>query len=185
MENFTTKVGKSQTKPQPSNNTKLKIINFSRQVTWKRLDLAVKSCQRTKDKLTLIGDGPEHKNLVKLADKFNTVTFRPVMPQDQLTKYLANSDAFIFPSVEPFGIAPVEALAAGCPVIALNAGGAKDYIKDGKNGVLFDEQTVDSLAAAIERFKTLKFNRVKVAESAEPFSRDEFNRKIRELIDAD
>ncbi|MBQ6394206.1 glycosyltransferase [Candidatus Saccharibacteria bacterium] len=185
VENFTTKVGKSQTKPQPSNNTKLKIINFSRQVTWKRLDLAVKSCQRTKDKLTLIGDGPEHKNLVKLADKFNTVTFRPVMPQDQLTKYLANSDAFIFPSLEPFGIAPVEALAAGCPVIALNAGGAKDYIKDGKNGVLFDEQTVDSLAAAIERFKTLKFNRVKVAESAEPFSRDEFNRKIRELIDAD
>ena len=106
------------------------------------------------------------------------------MLQDQLAKYLSNSNAFIFPSVEPFGIAPVEALAAGCPVIALNAGGAKDYIKDGENGILFDEQTVDSLAAAIERFRTLQFDRQKISKSANRFSRDEFNRKIRELVNA-
>ncbi len=182
VENYTTKVGKSQTKSKTSNNTKLKFINFSRQVTWKHLDLAVKACQMTGDNLTLIGGGPEHKKLVELSG--SSVTFRPFMQQDQLAKYLASSDAFIFPSVEPFGIAPVEALAAGCPVIALGAGGAKDYIKDGENGVLFDGQTAESLAAAIKRFKKLKFDKMKVAKSAEPFSRDEFNRKIRETIDA-
>ncbi len=184
VENSAIKNSKSQTKLAQNHNTKLKFINFSRQVTWKRLDLIVKACQSTKDTLTLIGGGPEHKNLVKLANGFDSVTFRPFMLQDQLAKYLSNSNAFIFPSVEPFGIAPVEALAAGCPVIALNAGGAKDYIKDGENGILFDEQTVDSLAAAIERFRTLQFDRQKISKSANRFSRDEFNRKIRELVNA-
>ena len=167
-----------------NHDTNLHFVNFSRQVTWKRLDLAVKSCKKTDTSLTLIGDGPEHKKLVELS-KNSLVDFQPFMPQDKLIEYLLLSDAFIFPSIEPFGIAPVEALAAGCPVIALNAGGAKDYIKDGENGVLFDEQTVSSLAAAIEKFKTLKFDRLKVAKTAEPFSKDEFNRKIQEFIDAD
>ena len=74
---------------------------------------------------------------------------------DILKEYLKNAKAFIFPSEEPFGIAPVEALAAGCPVIAFSKGGAKDYILDEKNGVFFDHQSVNSLAAAIKKFNHL------------------------------
>ena len=131
-------------------------INFSRQVSWKRLDLVILACIKEKQPLVLIGDGPEHQNLARLAATHpDLITLLSTMPQSELKKYLTNAKAFIFPSEEPFGIAPVEALAAGCPVIAFSKGGAKDYILDGKNGVFFDYQSVNSLAAAIKKFNLL------------------------------
>ena len=111
-------------------------ITTSRQVNWKRLDLCVKACLKTGDSLTIIGDGPEHKNLVKLANGASNIHFFPTMSQAQLGQYLASSDAFLFPSLEPFGLAPIEAMAVGTPVIAYQAGGALDYIKPGQNGLL-------------------------------------------------
>ena len=127
-------------------------INFSRQVGWKRLDLAILACLKENQPLILIGDGPEHKNLERLASRNpKLITLHSVMPQSELKEYLKNAKAFIFPSEEPFGIAPVEALAAGCPVIAYNQGGAKDYILDEKNGLFFEQQSVDSLAKSIKK----------------------------------
>ena len=131
-------------------------INFSRQVGWKRLDLAILACLKENQPLILIGDGPEHKNLERLASRNpKLITLHSVMPQSELKEYLKNAKAFIFPSEEPFGIAPVEALAAGCPVIAFNQGGAKDYILDGKNGLFFEQQSVDSLAKSIKKFNQI------------------------------
>ena len=83
------------------------------------------------------------------------ITLHSTLPQSELKEYLKNAKAFIFPSEEPFGIAPVEALAAGCPVIAFNKGGAKDYIEDGKNVLFFESQTIDSLVSAIKKFNQL------------------------------
>ena len=131
-------------------------INFSRQVGWKRLDLAILACLKENQPLILIGDGPEHKNLERLASRNpKLITLHSVMPQSELKEYLKNAKAFIFPSEEPFGIAPVESLAAGCPVIAYNQGGAKDYILDGKNGLFFEQQSVDSLAKSIKKFNQI------------------------------
>ena len=131
-------------------------INFSRQVGWKRLDLAILACLKENQPLILIGDGPEHKNLERLASRNpKLITLHSVMPQSELKEYLKNAKAFIFPSEEPFGIAPVEALAAGCPVIGFNQGGAKDYILDGKNGLFFEQQSVDSLAKSIKEFNQI------------------------------
>ena len=131
-------------------------INFSRQVGWKRLDLAILACLKENQPLILIGDGPEHKNLERLASRNpKLITLHSVMPQSELKEYLKNAKAFIFPSEEPFGIAPVEALAAGCPVIGFNQGGAKDYILDGKNGLSFEQQSVDSLAKSIKKFNQI------------------------------
>ena len=131
-------------------------INFSRQVGWKRLDLAIHACIESKQPLVLIGDGPEHQKLLQLSKAHpELITLHSTLPQSELKEYLKNAKAFIFPSEEPFGIAPVEALAAGCPVIAFNRGGAKDYIKDGKNGLFFEPQTVNSLVSAIEKFNQL------------------------------
>ncbi|MFC2702652.1 MAG: glycosyltransferase [Candidatus Nanosyncoccus sp.] len=133
-------------------------INFSRQVSWKRLDLAILACIKEKQPLVLIGDGPEHQNLARLAATHpDLITLLSTMPQSELKEYLKNAKAFIFPSEEPFGIAPVEALAAGCPVIAFSKGGAKDYILDKKNGVFFDHQSVNSLVAAIKKFNYLYY----------------------------
>ena len=141
---------------RPSGSSVKGLSNYyiitSRQVNWKRIDLAIKACMMTQRKLLVIGEGSEHKKLVHLASGSGLVEFLPVMDKKELAKYLANAKGYLFPSLEPFGIAPVEALAAGCPVIAYSVGGANDYIKDGKNGLLFKEQTAKSLAEAILKF---------------------------------
>ena len=104
------------------------------------------------------------------------------MKKEKLAKYLGEAKGYLFPSLEPFGIAPVEALAAGCPVIAFGEGGAKDYVKDGKNGVLFEQQTAKSLAEAILRFEKMKFDREKVARTADKFSLERFDREILSFV---
>ena len=155
----------------------------SRQVNWKRLDLAVKACMKLKRELVVIGEGPEHSRLVKMASNCEFVKFLPLMGREELAAYLGGARGYIFPSMEPFGIAPVEALAAGCPVIAYGAGGALDYIKDGKNGILFEKQTIDALAVAILEFEKKKFDRVKISESVREVSVSRFDREIKEFVD--
>ena len=157
-------------------------ITTSRQVNWKRIDLAVKACLMTQRKLLVIGEGPEHDELVKLAAGSGLVEFLPVMKKEELVGYLAGAKGFLFPSLEPFGIAPVEALAAGCPVIAFGEGGARDYVIDGKNGIMFEKQTAKSLADAIMRFEKCKFNREKVAKTVEEFAVVRFDKEIRDFV---
>lgn len=180
------KKGKSQAevlhKPVENSDNTTTYITTSRQVTWKRLDLAVKACLKNNQPLTLIGDGPEHNNLIKLAKNSPLITFLPTMDQTELKKHLAKSKAYLFPSLEPFGIAPVEALAAGCPVIAYGEGGALDYIKDGENGLLFDKQSVSSLSAALKKFEHLKLSATDISTSAKPFSTERFSTQIKDLV---
>ncbi|MBQ3305937.1 glycosyltransferase [Candidatus Saccharibacteria bacterium] len=161
----------------------VEFITTSRQVTWKRLDLCVKACLEVGSHLTIIGEGPEHENLVKLANGSPLISFYPRMDQDELKTYLKSAEGYLFPSLEPFGIAPVEALAAGCPVIAFGKGGARDYIEPNKNGLFFESQTTESLVYAIKNFKDLKFNREKVQKSAEKFDEKIFKTKLKEFID--
>ena len=157
-------------------------IVTSRQVNWKKLDLAVAACLMTQRHLVVIGEGPEHKKLVKMAKDSGLVKFLPLMKKEKLARYLSAAKGYVFPSLEPFGIAPVEALAAGCPVVAYGIGGARDYVKDSKNGVLFEEQTAKSLAEAILKFEKMKFDRMKVAKTAEKFSEDRFDKEIKNFV---
>lgn len=158
-------------------------ITTSRQVNWKRVDLAIKACMMTQRKLLVIGEGPEHKKLVKLAKDSGLVEFLPLMKKKELAKYLAGAKGYIFPSLEPFGIAPVEALAAGCPVLAFSEGGSRDYIIEGKNGLFFKEQTAKSTAEGILEFEKMKFDRAKVSKTAEDFSVKRFEKEIKDYIE--
>lgn len=152
-------------------------VTTSRQVPWKRLDLAVKACVELGEPLTLIGGGSEHKKLRQLASGHeDIIKFLPTMDAKGLKSVLCQSRGYIFPSLEPFGIAPIEALATGTPVIAFGKGGAIDYIDDGKNGILFRQQTVESLRTAIEKFNKSKFDSKTVAKSAKRFSDDNFRK---------
>ena len=157
-------------------------IVTSRQVNWKRLDLAVGACLKLGRPLLVVGEGPEHNKLVKMAGDSELISFLPLTGKKNLALLLQNAKGYLFPSLEPFGIAPVEALAAGCPVIAYSEGGAKDYVVDGENGVLFKAQTVDSLSQAISRFERMKFERAKIVESAGVFSVKRFDREIRSYV---
>lgn len=157
-------------------------IVTSRQVNWKRIDLAVKACMMTQRKLLVIGEGPEHKKLMKLAGETGLVEFLPLMKREELAQYLAGAKGYLFPSLEPFGIAPVEALAVGCPVIAYAQGGARDYVEEGKNGLFFEKQTAKSLAEAILKFEKMKFNRGKVVKSVEKFAESRFDNEVKNFV---
>lgn len=176
-------LGRACEKPleAPSTVTDYYIIT-SRQVNWKRIDLAIQACMKKRRKLLVVGEGPEHNNLVKLSNNSEWVEFLPLQGKSELSKLLAGAKGYLFPSLEPFGIAPVEALSAGCPVIAFGEGGALDYIEEGVNGVLFPRQTVKSLLEAIERFEKMKFEPAKVAKTAEKFSAERFDTEVRKFV---
>ena len=157
-------------------------ITTSRQVTWKKLDLAVKACLEVERPLVVVGEGPEHKKLVKLAGGSDLIKFLPLQKKPELAKLLAGAKGYLFPSLEPFGIAPIEALAAGCPVIAFGQGGAVDYVKDGENGVLFEKQTATSLGNAIVRFEGMKLAKNEIVKSAEKFKTARFNTELAVVI---
>ena len=154
----------------------------SRQVNWKRLDLAVQACLMAQRHLVVIGEGPEHKKLVKMAEGSDLVKFLPLMKKKELATYLAKAKGYLFPSLEPFGIAPVEALAAGCPVIAYGVGGARDYVKDGKNGLLFEPQSAKALAEAILKFEKMKFDREKVSKTVDNFGVERFDKELVKFV---
>jgi len=159
-------------------------VTTSRQVPWKRLDLAVKACVELNEPLTLIGGGSEHNKLQKMASGHeNIIKFLPTMDAAGLRAILCKSKGYIFPSLEPFGIAPIEALATGTPVIAYARGGATDYIEDGKNGIFFEKQTTESLRAAIKKFNKSKFDSKTVAKSAKRFADNNFRKEFLSFID--
>lgn len=101
----------------------------------------------------------------------------------ELAALVAKAKGFIFPSLEPFGIAPIEALATGTPVLAYKGGGALDFITP-ENGIFFEEQSVEALVGAIEEFRAREFSAPKVSASAARFSDATFKRGMQQQIEA-
>ena len=158
-------------------------ITTSRQVNWKKLDLAVKAFAKNGKRLILVGGGAEHQKLKNLAKNSQNIEFiQRVNSSKELSKIVGEAKGFIFPSLEPFGIAPIEALSTGTPILAFNKGGSQDYIQDGKNGVFFNEQSVESILAAIKKFEKINFDAKKVSESAKSFSKDNFKKNFEREI---
>jgi glycosyltransferase involved in cell wall biosynthesis len=122
---------------------------------YKRVDLAVEACNRLRRRLVLIGSGQDEERLKSLAGP--TVQFLGWSSDEVIRDHLRRCRALLFPGEEDFGIVPVEANACGTPVVAYARGGATETIvpidRDGATGVWFDEQTIDSLAAAMERLE--------------------------------
>lgn len=181
------KQGTSKTTPSPhysTNDEKSQgFVIACRQVAWKRIDLAIQACLQLQQPLTVIGDGSEHANLVKLAQNSPLIKFIPWLDATELSAYLHQAQAYIFPSLEPFGIAAVEALAAGCPVIAYAEGGSRDIIQPGKNGLFFHRQTPASLTKALKEFLASpeSFRPSVVSKTATKFSTTHFRTAITQL----
>lgn len=147
-------------------------ITWGRHVPYKRFDLTIAACNDLRLPLTILGSGPETTALKALAGP--TVTFTGHVSDEELQRYIVGADVFIFPAEEDFGIAPIEALSAGLPVIAYKAGGALDYIHDGSNGLFFREQTKDNLIDALKRSQTMTFDENAITKSAGIFSKQHF-----------
>ncbi len=129
---------------------------LSRLVPYKRIDLAVEACTRTGRRLAVVGDGSDRIRLTKLAGP--TITFLGRQPDSEVNRLASQCRALIFPGEEDFGMAPLEVNAAGRPVVAFGAGGATETIIEGMNGVLFREQTADSLIEALEEFESQEWD---------------------------
>jgi glycosyltransferase involved in cell wall biosynthesis len=127
---------------------------FGRMVPYKRADLAVAACERLGRPLVVAGEGRDLERVKAMAGP--STTFLGRVSDAELAGLFAGSRALLFPGEEDFGIVPVEAQAAGLPVVGYGVGGLRDSVVDGVTGVLYDEPGVDGLVAAIERFERLQ-----------------------------
>ncbi|MGD9030357.1 MAG: glycosyltransferase [Anaerolineae bacterium] len=132
---------------QPSNGRDDYYLIVSRLVPYKRIDLAVRAFNRLGLPLVIAGEGRDREQLEALAGP--TITFLGYVPDEELPVLFARCRAYVLPGREDFSIAPVQAQAAGRPVIAYGAGGALDTVVAGETGVFFHEQTPEALAEAV------------------------------------
>jgi glycosyltransferase involved in cell wall biosynthesis len=162
-------------------------ITMGRLAPAKRVDIIVQACTDLNLPLKVIGDGPDYERLRKIAGPtisfFSKANGNRVSDQD-MADQLAGAEAFLFASFDDSGIAPVEALAAGTPVIAYKAGGALDYVIPGKTGFFFDEQTPASLAKALKAFNPKDYRASEISTFADQFSTKSFARNIRAFLNA-
>lgn len=153
---------------------------LGRQVPQKRQILAVKACSELGLPLLVAGNGPENANLRKAAGP--SVRFETNVSDSDVVQYMTSAEAFIFCGEDDFGITPVEAMAAGTPVIAYKAGGALDYVVPGKTGEFFTTQTSESLKTALERFDSRGYNSDDIKIAAQAFSIEAFHKKILNVL---
>jgi len=152
----------------------------SRLKKYKRIDLAIKAFNKLGLKLIIIGSGPEKRNLEKLAKK--NIKFLGWQPENIVKEYYSKCSAFIFPSEDDFGIAPVEAMSCGKPVLAFRKGGALESVKEGKTGEFFDFQNTSVLCDGIRRLRSKKYDSKFIAEHAKKFDRKIFEKKIKDFV---
>jgi glycosyltransferase involved in cell wall biosynthesis len=153
----------------------------SRLIPYKRIDLAVQAATRLGLPLKIGGKGRDMERLQAMAG--STVEFLGFVPDEELPRLMAKAKAFIFPGLEDFGITPVQAEAAGRPVIAYKGGGALDTVIEGVTGEYFTEQTVDSLAAVIQSFDAAKYDPVTIRNHALKFDTAIFKQQIDSFVE--
>jgi len=168
-----------QFQPSPEQDDFYLIV--SRLVPYKRIDLAIEAFNRLERPLVVIGEGRDRSALQDMAGP--NITFLGHVPFETVRDYLARCRALIFPGLEDFGIAPVEAQASGRPVIAFAGGGALETVIDGQTGVLFSEQTLDSLIQAVRACEGIPFDPDAARRNAERFSTETFERRFRAFVE--
>jgi glycosyltransferase involved in cell wall biosynthesis len=144
----------------------------SRLKPYKRVDLAVRAFSLTGKPLVVAGDGSEMARLKRMSG--SNVIFTGKISDRQLLDYYQNCRALIFPTLEDFGLTLVEAQSCGKPVIAYGQGGALETVLEGRTGIFFKEQTVESLINAVNRFEKMSFDFRNIREHALSFDQDSF-----------
>lgn len=158
-------------------------VIVSRLRPYKRIEIAVEAFNQLRLPLKIIGSGVELSRLRRLAGP--TVEVLGWQPRSRVSEYLVHSRAFVLTAKEDFGIAPVEAMAAGRPVIAYSAGGALETVIEGITGVFFDEQTPESLIEGIKRLEMLMpFDKDTIRRHALQFDRSVFMKRFQAYIEA-
>ncbi|EPG74586.1 glycosyltransferase, group 1 family protein [Leptospira fainei serovar Hurstbridge str. BUT 6] len=149
---------------------------------YKRIDLAIEAYRKNGRRLKILGSGQEYKNLVKLLPP--NVEILPHRPRSEVIEYLSKAKVFVFPGMEDFGIAPVEAQGYGTPVIAYGKGGALETVIGGKTGVFFKEQTVEALNSSLIESDSIEWNPKNFQTSVNRFTEEKFIIQISKAVDS-
>jgi glycosyltransferase involved in cell wall biosynthesis len=148
---------------------------------YKRIDIAIEAFRKNKKKLVLIGGGQDEAKLTR--DLPANIVWKKGIPRTEVIDYYKRARGFIFPGQEDFGITPVEAQGFGTPVIAYGQGGALETVLEGKTGVFFKEQTVDSLNQALIEAEGLSLRRRDFQKSVDRFTEEKFVSEIQKSVD--
>jgi glycosyltransferase involved in cell wall biosynthesis len=155
------------------------LLMVSEIVGHKRLRIALEAARRARAPIRVVGSGPDH---TALSHAYPEAEFLGRASDADLAELYASARAIVVPSMEEFGIAAVEAQAAGRPVIAAAAGGALETVLDGKTGLLATLDDVDSFQRAIEHIDGLQFDPAEAVRNAERFSVEAFQRRLSEEV---
>ena len=153
----------------------------TRLLAYKRVEVAIEACQRMGRELVVVGDGPERRRLEGLAGRGTRIAGH--VDRATLVDLFQRCHALIVPGVEDFGIAPVEAMAYGKPVVAYARGGVLETVIDGQTGVLFDAATSSSLGLAIERLEAIAIDPARCHARARDFDVAVFRGRWAALLD--
>lgn len=157
-------------------------VTLGRLVPYKRVDLLIEAFNQCPEReLYIMGDGNDRPRLEKLATSPN-IHLMGYVDDAQKMEILASARGFLFAAEEDFGMSPVEAMAAGIPVVGYGKGGTRDYIIDGQNGLFFDEQTPEALLEAIDQFEQMQFDKQEVMHTVEHFSTAGFKYKFENFV---
>jgi glycosyltransferase involved in cell wall biosynthesis len=165
---------------QPTKEVEKYFLVVSALVPYKRIDLAVEAFNQLKLPLLIVGSGPEEKKLKKIAGR--NIKFLGWRKEEELKEYYARAQALIFPGKEDFGLSPVEAQAAGRPVIAYQEGGVRETVVENKTGLFFSQQTPTDLIAAVLKFQKMKFNPEEIRTHALKFDQKVFRENFKNFI---
>lgn len=165
----------------PPESRKNYFLMVGRLIAYKRHDLAIEAFNRLQLPLKIIGRGPEYDRLRRLAGP--TIEFLDRVSDEDLPRYYAECQAFIFPQEEDFGIVAQEAFASGRPVIAYRGGDIVEHLKPGEMGEFFEAQTADSLMNAVQRFDQHRYDPMTIRRSVQAFDKEQFKSKIKHLVE--
>jgi glycosyltransferase involved in cell wall biosynthesis len=158
-------------------------VTVSRLVPYKRVDLIVKAFGKLGYPLVVVGDGPEYPTLKKQAE--SNVQILKGQTDEQVANLLGRAKAFVYAAEEDFGLAPVEAQAAGCPVIAYRKGGLVETVVEWQTGIFYNQQSAEALMAAVEFFESggRKFDERKIVRNAQRFAVERFEKEFSKLVE--
>lgn len=155
----------------------------SRLSAYKKIDVAVKAFNKLGLPLVIVGTGGQEKYLKSIAEK--NIKFLGFQPDEKLPEIYAGARAFIFPCVDDFGIAPVEAMSFGVPVLGIRQGGIQEIIIEGKTGEFFAIATSENIINSVKKFleKEKQYNKEVITNRAKEFSKERFKRELAEYVD--
>lgn len=158
-------------------------LSASRLVPYKKTKLIVEAFNEMSDKkLVVIGSGEEYEAIKKIAKE--NIAVLGFCEDAVLVEYMQKAKAFVYAAVEDFGIVPIEAMACGTPVIALDGGATAETVQDALNGVHFKNQTKEDIINAVCKFESLEFDLANISKNAQFYATQRFKDEIKEFVNS-